>query len=442
MTGEVDLKLRALYRNLQQHELRPDNPKYVPLHEFVSAFGPDVIRELVRDVTWSTDGSAFFLSGLRGSGKSTQLLRLERALAADGYAAVRLNAEDYLNLRTPVDVVEFLFFLVGGISDAVAEIGWLPEGNARALGWERLKTWLAGLPSRVHLTPGAEVGAGMNAGLFAGSLSLKAELRRDDRFVTQLRRFLDGRLSELAEEANRIVADIASDLSHVWSGADKEWKGLVVLVDSLDHVRGSDFREIRRALVDLFDKQSATIKLENCRTVFIVPPWVDVDYEVVRRLANIKVATPDGEPNEEGVTAMVKVLEHRLPQGTTLSDYISSSDVERIIRKSGGHLRDLLRIVRSAATAAYSLPMDTTALNRGLQEVRAGLLPLADDEKASLRHVLATHSLPLKSQDEWEALAYLFDRHLVLGYKNGETWYGVHPLIAADVETAPGESYG
>lgn len=92
MSSQDEDLLRQLYQSLAQVELEPSDPRYVPLHEHKDCFGPDIVKELVRDVSWATEGSIFFLSGLRGSGKSTQLLRLRDNLAQQGFAAVRLDA--------------------------------------------------------------------------------------------------------------------------------------------------------------------------------------------------------------------------------------------------------------------------------------------------------------------------------------------------------------
>ena len=93
MSPDDEDLLRLLHQNLQQDEVSPHDRRYVPLHEHPASFGPDVIKELVRDVTWTAEGSVFFLSGLRGSGKSTQLLRLRELLAESGFAAVRLGID-------------------------------------------------------------------------------------------------------------------------------------------------------------------------------------------------------------------------------------------------------------------------------------------------------------------------------------------------------------
>jgi hypothetical protein len=95
------------------------------------------------------------------------------------------------------------------------------------------------LPRRVSLTPSGEVSVTAPTPAFlSAKATLKAELRRDASFVAQLRDYLDGRLSELTDEANRIVGGIVDDARERWPGG--EWKGLVVLVDSLDHNRSVD----------------------------------------------------------------------------------------------------------------------------------------------------------------------------------------------------------
>jgi hypothetical protein len=98
--------------------------------------------------------------------------------------------------------------------------------------------WLSGLPNRTELT-GADVGMQVAApGVLTTTATLKAELRRDSAFVAQLRDFLRGRLTELVDEANHIVAEMVDEMRRRWNRG--EWKGLVVIVDSLDHNRAVD----------------------------------------------------------------------------------------------------------------------------------------------------------------------------------------------------------
>lgn len=428
MTPEDEEFLTQLHQSLEKKALGPDDPRYVPLHELDGdVLGPDAVRLLGHSVTRTTEGSAFFLTGLQGAGKSVQLLRLKAQLEAQGFAVVRIDGEDYLNLREPLDVTEFLFFLVGAISDAAEREGIGAPHGPVGRGWNRLWDWMQGLPRRTDLTPTAELSVPFGV----SKATLKAELRKDASFVAQLRGFLDGRLSELVTEANRIIGDLVDEARDNWLG-DQDWKGLVVLVDSLDHnrsVESGQFMKIRHALVNLLDRQRDAITLTRCRTVFTLPMYVQVDGRVSRRVVNVKVATQEGQTYEPGIEALTELLRRRMPDGDLLRFLPDEKAVRKLVLASGGHLRDLLILATEVETQAESLPVDDATITSAIEQVRNGLLPVADDEKAMLRRVREEHDIPLASQEQWPVMAPLFDRHLVLGYQNGRPWFGVHPLI-------------
>lgn len=430
MTPEEDQFLTQFHQALAQTALEPDDPRYVPVSDHLDAFGPDVISELTRAVALSTAGSTAFLTGSRGSGKTTQVLRLKKQLTARGLAVVKINFEDYLNLRRPIDVVEFLYAMVGAIGEAIAAENWIPLEGRVHYGWDRLSDWFTRLVARVAITPTVDVGVGVEVpGIVKAKANVKAELKADESFVAGLNAYLAGRVSELAAEANTIVGEMVDDLRKGWQAAGKQWSGLVVLFDSLDHVRGTDFTDVRRHLQDLFDHHGQTVRLHTVRCVYVVPQWLHID-GTVRRVVNVKVAEPDGTPFDPGVRTLVDLLRRRAPRGELERAFPDEAALRRLVRDSGGHIRDLLHLLQEAITGANALPFDAALLDRARQLVIERLTPLADDEKAALRHVRDTHTVPLPTQEAWEPLAALFDRHLVLGYMNGKIWYGVHPLIA------------
>ena len=71
MTEEDEEFLTELYRNLTKQAVSPTSPLYVPLEELPGqVMGPDAVKLLCRTITMTTPGEAFFLTGLRGSGKT------------------------------------------------------------------------------------------------------------------------------------------------------------------------------------------------------------------------------------------------------------------------------------------------------------------------------------------------------------------------------------
>ncbi|MGH3931643.1 MAG: hypothetical protein ACRDTF_16915 [Pseudonocardiaceae bacterium] len=431
MTDEDEEFLTELYRSLTKQAVPPTSPLYVALEELPGqVMGPDAVKLLGRTITMTTPGEAFFLTGLRGSGKTVQLLRLKQDLQRRGFAVVMFSAEDYLNMHEPLNIVDVLLFLVGAISDQAVEYDLIAKGDAAtSRGWSRLGQWLADLTSRMQVT-----GADLSASVLTTTATLKAELRRDTAFVAQLREFLRGRLSELVEQANGIVADLVAEMRARWT--DGEWKGLIVIVDSLDHNRAVDsekFQQVRRALVNLFDKDYDNLRLADCRTVFTLPMYVPISAaRALRRVTNLRVTDRDRKPNTDGIAAARQVLLQRAP-GWKLDRLLDDYAVDRLILASGGHLRILLGLAMEVVTQAESLPVDAATVTAAIEQVRNGMLPLADDQRVMLRRVADNHELPLATQHGWDVVASLLDQHFVLGYQNGEVWYDVHPLLHDEI---------
>ena len=168
--------------------------------------------------------------------------------------------------------------------------------------------------------------------------------------------------------------------------------------------------------------------------IYTVPPYLKfmtAGNADVRMLTTVKVSDRDGADFEPGKEALIEMVHRRAPDGDYERLVGSDEALVNLIRASGGHLRDLLRLLREVCAAPLSaLPAGPGIIDHAKATVRNTLLPLAENEKEWLRRVAANNDPGLESDEEWGTLAGLFDRHLILGYVNGEEWYGVHPLVA------------
>ena len=104
-----------------------------------------------------------------------------------------------------------------------------------------------------------------------------------------------------------------------------------------------------------------------------------------------------------------------------------------MIRLSGGHLRDLLRLLADVALRARALPVPRSSVETAINQIRSEFLPIANDDAKWLAGIAQTHQAELQSLERLPALARFFDTHLVLCYRNGDEWYNVHPLVAEQV---------
>jgi hypothetical protein len=102
---------------------------------------------------------------------------------------------------------------------------------------------------------------------------------------------------------------------------------------------------------------------------------------------------------------------------------------------SGGHLRDLLRLVREVLVRLRGrpTPAEEALVTQAIQQIRGQYLPIATADARWLAQIAATHSTELPDQTKLPDLARYFDSLLVMTYDDGEEWWDVHPLIREHV---------
>jgi len=101
-----------------------------------------------------------------------------------------------------------------------------------------------------------------------------------------------------------------------------------------------------------------------------------------------------------------------------------------LIKASGGYPRDLLRMVRSLLMEATVFPVRPDDVTRVIGELARSyadtILGTYVDVLARVAH---THELPKENAAELALFGHLFERWLILAYRNGDEWYDLHPLV-------------
>ena len=149
------------------------------------------------------------------------------------------------------------------------------------------------------------------------------------------------------------------------------------------------------------------------------------------QLPAFKLRDQSGIHLEDNYSAIEKVVERR---GEWQKLLPSRDSLHRLIRYSGGHLRDLLRLVAEVLRRAETLPVPSSTVQSAIDQLRTEFLPIADDDARWLFEIGKSHRPALNNIDDLPTLARFLDTHLALCYRNGEEWYDVHPLIAENVK--------
>lgn len=415
--------LTTLYQNLDDRALEPIDDYYVP---FVEESDDDPIAELNWRISSSVSESVSLLTGQRGSGKSTELRRLKSMLEDGGCEVFLCDMRDYLNLDSPVDITDFLISVMIALSDAVEQR--YGENLKQQSYLTRLNKWLQ---SEVQLD---------NATLSSGVVDIKASLRTDPAFKTQLQNHLQGHVASLVKQAYGFAAEVVDWVRSYHRDPDRK---VVLIVDSVEQLRAGNVemaQQVYHSANNLFSGHAEELHIPMLHVLYTVPPYVvplspglgaKLGGGLIYNLPSIHVRNRDDSNDDKGVAILESILTKRCVEWEQV---FSPEQIKDSAIMTGGDLREFFRLIRVALGKASTardarLPVPEEVLEQTKNHLRREMLPIAEDDKKWLRKIADSKEVALATTERLPHLARFFDTNLVLNYRNGDDWYDVHPLL-------------
>ena len=429
MTPDDRVFLKTFYRNLLDQSLDPSDKRYVPLYGDAGLVEEDPVQRLAHAIEWTSE-SVQLLSGYRGTGKSTELRRLKASLEESDYLVFLCDIQDYLNLSTPIDVSDFLMVTAGAFGEAVNKRLEEDDHRLHEGYWERFRTFWGGLGIEAPKLS-ASIGTG------PVSIGIQANLKNDPTFKEQLQKHLTGHLGALVTDVRKFLEDCVKMLREYYG--DRE---IVLLLDSVEHIKGTlaNAEDVHNSVERLFAGHPEKLRLPNLHVVYTVPPYLKVRHPNVgalygssglKTLPTFKLHTQEGKCIPESFDAMERVVSRRGEWEKLLGK--ERPLLDRLIQSSGGHLRDLLRLLAEVLLRTKVLPVPERIVDSAISQVRTEFLPIPNEDALWLARIADSHQVALEERAALPFLARFFDTHLVLCYRNGEEWYDVHPLVREHV---------
>lgn len=373
------------------------------------------------------DGQGVFLfSGQRGSGKSSELKRLKYQLesAPDVDCKVfYLDMQEWLNPARPVELGSFVVSLVAAwVHQAQTPHA---QSNYAQRFWDFLKN------TQINIT-GLTLGAG-SGDVKAG---LQISLQTDEGFLQQIATITQAHKTRFVEQAKKFIAELSNELC----GTDTK---CVLLIDQLEKIdgNGSNTEEVLSSVLNLFANHSDALQLPLVHAVYSIPPYV---LEQNKNLAAVLGATAtvqlpsvhvfqreSSEADPVYVARVVDLVARRCPDWQA---FFSLEQLETLILETGGDLRDLLRALQNCLLKiSGSTPrVNDEAMDFARSQVRPTLV-IPIEHMVWMARIDASHRA--ETNEQFSAL--LFEKYLttkhVLAYLNGQTWYGLNPLIRQEV---------
>ena len=434
--------LRRMHRNLADEALDPTSVFYEPVYQELELDDP--VARMATLIDFGGVESIQLFSGFRGSGKTTELLRLKRELEGQDYVVLYSDALEYINAAEPIEITDLLIALAGAFSDALEPI--LRKEIVHESFWDRLKNFLTNTEVRAKEAGiKAELGGEALGGIKTG-LDLKLELKTGSSFRQEVQKLLGSRLGELKNQVNRFFED-GIKLLRQDRGADAR---VVFIFDQLEQIRGTlqTEQEVIRSVERIFAIHIEMLKIPYVHAVYTVPPWLKFVLPAmvqITLLPTVHLWNNDAERSrcEPAWEVFRSLVRRRLSDAGSLrllggDEATRNHLVDRTIAVCGGHFRDLLRLLRDTvvrATSLPALPVTEAVVDHAINAARRDFLPISQDDAKWLAEIARVRATALPSPDPGPVnrLTRFLDSHFVLYFVNADEWYDIHPLIREEV---------
>jgi hypothetical protein len=398
-----------------RYEPHPDGPALRVLDDLEMSNDPTSLRVL--------------LCGARGSGKTTELMFLQRKLAAmDGTAAL------YVDIAT-------------ALPDDAGTAVWLPLVGAAVRVARNVPDHPKPHEDKLAL---AAAGVGITSEVFSNLLTLVTSLATFSGTPT------GGTIATIATAASSATGALADLSRSVRTGLAEADKALPSEVDSLGAALRTEIdllsQETGSKLVLLLDgldrrptSESVLRALHDAELLYKLPAGLVLSGPVQMRfdprfaaltlpgalrsqtLTNLPVVTPEGKDHLPGQRVLERLLKKRLADEPAAASLFPAPIVRRAARASSGLPREFLELLRISARACRRggrAEASTEDLDIAMKERRhAYQSGLTTDTWDVLATVLVTRERPRGDLDE-----LLFVNHVAC-YPNGDVWFRPNELL-------------
>lgn len=370
-----------------------------------------------------------FLSGMRGSGKTSELAKIANRLNhANGFFCVTCNLDD--NNGLDLNDMEYMDILIFQLERLFEELKkhklTINEGIISSLQkWfnERIKEVDKSIKGEGGFEIGVEAKSPSILTFLGLTTKLKGNLSGSKTNATKIRTVFKTNFTDFARKFNEFI-------EHVNIALRKNKIALEVLfiVDGLEKVATKD---MRRKIVD---EESNRIRQVKVHTIFTLPIELMALHQKLQTFSDVipfpfvKIKRKDGTLIKAAVAKFEEFVYKRIDKKL----FDSPITVEKAILHGGGSPRELLRILNYAYLFADEDKgiIDINALNKGIKKLAAQSAQyLSEEDLEQLKKLKENNEkgLPTPFNQGWQNL---LEKLIVLEYNDG-TYKRVNPIIEA-----------
>ena len=426
---------------LSPEPLASDDPRYVDLAKGRGSKPLDRLRIILQAAARDEEQFAkIVFTGHRGCGKTTELLRLEGQLT-DQFTCVHLFVEQ--SLLNNYDYTLLFLWLVDELATYFENQLNRPLSK-HAVG--EVARWFATVLSQEDRRVLKEIGleteaaGGTDHNWFGLRVKLMAYLKSMIRGSEESRRTITRTLQKYSSDLLEKVNLLLDEAHRTLAGQGDCPSRLLLVIDNLDRLP-------RRISEPLFFDNGDMLKSLRVRTIYTVPVAIAVAprniytvFPAGYTLPMLKVQTSQNKGFRRGLESLRAIALRRLDEKL----FQTSKPINYLCRKSGGSIRDLMRLLYNAAVSALARGNSRIGMpdaEDAVQQMRVDFERLFLDYLALARiHVHKTVLPSYRGVDHNEmepnvrdTLRAFLENGAVFEYNGDGLWYDVHPVIQ-DIE--------
>ena len=404
------------------YALPADDNRYTDLSEVRGEHGR-IINTIQRSIARSdNDTCTHFISGHRGSGKTTELYRLQEKLKQDDYFCVYFDVGNALDLAD-ISYIDIFLAMIDEVSQALQEQQIDIALNDKII--KDIYEWVYQEVYKETLTQNdieGDIKAGVDAKvgipLLATLLgSITGNIKHNQSQRISIRENIEKKASDFIAKTNQFLITVRNKLQQL---GQENFKDIIIIVDGLEKIH---YRTIHSSQSDshkeLFIKHAEQLLALHCHVIYTIPISLTFSNNLYNDYKDVHIM-PMVNLNENGIKTLKKLVEKRVHIEQVFTDSLL---VNQLIKNSGGVVRDLMRLIRLACDTddsqvtnleiEYAISKLTKEYDRLLQQEDIQILRKVYIEK--------------RVHPDSERVNQLLNHRVVLEYENGERSAKIHP---------------
>jgi len=384
----------------------------------------DFTDDLSERLELSESQETIFVAGQSGNGKSSalQLFSTNYPNLNENYDIKVLNARELFD-RSSVDVADVLLMMAFTIIEDNEELkkeflDALEIMKKKKL--EELEEVNEDTLSEVKSQKGELLsGFKIDLKLLKIGMDFKDMFKIDNQNKKVIRELVKLKKKDFIDKINEIIRKYKRDIL-------KEEKRLLLIVDDIEKIRDSD---------NIFTSEINTILQIECSKIITMPIHLkrkntfagydakEISYKVKTKQDNRFVS--------ENIDKLKEIISARLEDDSLVDDNAK----ELLAKKSGGNLRQLIKLVKESALKAHknkSTAITKYDVQNAIFELKRDYSSATVEIKEFLDYISEYKNPKDYSEESMKKLKIATNESLIFAYFNGEIWYDLNPIIVDD----------